>query len=53
MAWGQLTVWETGEVMLEAMDVGSGDLIISESTRVDSTELVGQLIRRLLAACEG
>lgn len=53
VAWGQLTVGETGEVVLEAMDVGSGDLIISESTRVDSTELVGQLIRRLVAACEG
>jgi hypothetical protein len=53
VAWGQLTVWETGEVTLEAMDVGSGDLIISESTRVDSTELVGQMIGRLVAACEG
>jgi hypothetical protein len=52
-AWGQLTVWETGEVALEAMEVDSGDLIISENAQVDSTELVGRLIRKLVAACEG
>ena len=42
-----------GEVMLEAMDVRSGALLISESLRADSTELVGQQIRRLVAACAG
>lgn len=53
VAWGQLTVWDTGEVAIEAMNVESGELIISENAQVDSTELVGQLIRKLVAACEG
>ena len=51
-AWGQLTVWESGEVAVEAMSVETGELVLSEQLAVASDYELLAIIRRLVAACE-
>lgn len=51
-AWGQLTVWESGEVMIEAMAPGSGDLLLSEAHPAIDAEELNELLRRLVRSCE-
>ena len=51
-AWGQLTVWESGEVAVEAMSVEAGELVLSEQLTVESEYELSAVIRRLVAVCE-
>ncbi len=51
-AWGQITVWESGEVAVEAMSVDTGKLLFSEHSVVSGVEGLSPLIRKLVATCE-
>jgi hypothetical protein len=51
-AWGQLTVWESGEVTVEAMSTESGALMLSEHLSVTSDEELLTIVRRFVATCE-
>jgi hypothetical protein len=51
-AWGQLTVWESGEVTVEAMSAASGELLISEHLNVSTEKDLLPVIRRFVATCE-
>jgi hypothetical protein len=50
-AWGQLTVWESGEVSVEAMGAETGDIVMSENLDVKNEQDLLGVIRRLVAAC--
>lgn len=51
-AWGQITVWETGEVALEAISTEHGEVVLSDHLTVSGEEQLAGAIRRLIAGCE-
>lgn len=51
-AWGQITLWDSGEMAVEAMDVNTGAVVLSEHISEGDEEVVLRNIRRLLTACE-
>jgi hypothetical protein len=50
-AWGQLTVWESGEVHVEAMDTETGVLVLSDDRFVGTAAALSAELRSLVARC--